>query len=108
MDVSLCVETARFDAIVGYRVDSGCGMMQGLTSCILRFGIMHGGRAHMAAVNGVALAKPVINNWPSSLDQQRINCTIYVALIAIPIKSFGNIVSWFWSCAIDSYLIRSP
>jgi hypothetical protein len=46
---------------------------------------------HMMAVNGVALAKPVITGNPL-FDEWHINCTIHLVLIGIPIKILRDII----------------
>jgi hypothetical protein len=48
----------------------------------------------MVAANGVALAKPVTGR--PSFNEWHINCAIYLVLIVIPIKLFGDIILWFW------------
>jgi hypothetical protein len=60
--------------------------------------------------NDIALAKPVITN-PTLSDERHINCTIYLVLIGIPMRIFGDIILWFWPYHIlskqrDSH--RSP
>lgn len=80
-------------------------MMSSLTSTYFPALVSWMVRGRGAAYGGAqwrCLGKASTYKWPSSLDSRRINCTILVALIGIPIKML-DMISWFRSRAKDSY-----